>query len=47
MSEQRQPDVEQIEERERQQWVRPAVTQFRAGEAEASDINTTDGAFIS
>ena len=28
-------------------WIPPSVSRFRSGEAEASDLNTTDGPFIS
>jgi hypothetical protein len=33
--------------REKLPWETPEFSHFRAGEAEASDINTTDGPFIS
>lgn len=31
----------------RSEWVEPAVTRLSAGEAEASDINGSDGTFTS
>ena len=47
MSEQQQPRIEPVEEQERQEWVRPVVTRFRAGDAEVSDLVNSDGTLTS
>ena len=47
MSEQQQPASQPIDEQKRLEWIRPAVTRFRAGDAEVSDLVNTDGTFTS